>query len=29
MKISDEDYTFVLSQRKDEVSQFIHAALRM
>jgi TetR/AcrR family transcriptional regulator len=29
MKISDEDYAFVLSQRKDEVSQFIHAALRM
>jgi TetR/AcrR family transcriptional regulator len=29
MKISDEEYAFVLSQRKEEVSQFIHAALKM
>ena len=29
MKISDEDYAFVLSQRKEEVSKFIHAALKM
>lgn len=29
MKISDEEYAFVLSQRKDEVSKFVHAALKM
>jgi TetR/AcrR family transcriptional regulator len=29
MKISDEDYALVLSQRKEQVSQFIHAALKM
>jgi hypothetical protein len=29
LKISDEDYAFVLSQRKEEVSKFIHAALKM
>ncbi len=29
MKISDADYALVLSQRKEQVSQFIHAALRM
>lgn len=28
MKISDADYAMFLSQRKEQVSQFIHAALR-
>ena len=29
MKISDEDYAVVLSQRKEQVSLFIHAALKI
>jgi TetR/AcrR family transcriptional regulator len=28
MKISDDDYALILSQRKEQVTQFIHAALR-
>ena len=28
MKISDNDYALILSQRKEQVTQFIHAALR-
>lgn len=28
MKISDEDYTLFLSQRKEQVSLFVHAALK-
>ena len=28
MKISDEDYAFFLSQRKEQVSLFVHAALK-
>jgi TetR/AcrR family transcriptional regulator len=29
LKISDEEYAFILSQRKEEVTQFVHAALKM
>ena len=29
MKISDEDYAVVLSQRKEQVSLFLHAALKI